>query len=85
MHRKGVHIVEFDYSKLRGRITEKYGTISEMVTKNNLKKGLSRHGLSLRLNNNINFSQDEIIKLVSILDIDALDIHAFFFCLKSSV
>lgn len=65
----------FDYSKLRGRIKEK-GYTQEDVAK---RIGIAESTLSLRLNNQALFVQDEIFNLVKMLDIPAEEIKSYFF------
>lgn len=68
----------FDYSKLNGRIVEKYGTqlrFSEAL-------GLSESLLSKKLNGNVSFKQNEIQRACELLDIDPNDIPLYFFTLK---
>lgn len=65
----------FDYSKLRGRIIEKFGTqgcFSRAL-------GVSERTLSLKLNNKIFFSQDEITKISELLNISPDKIQVYFF------
>lgn len=65
----------FDYSKLKGRIVEKFdtqGAFSKAL-------GVSERTLSLKLNNKIFFSQDEIIKCSSLLDLLPCEIQEYFF------
>ena len=47
----------FDYSKLRGRIVEMFGTQCKFAEAN----GISDRSMSLKLNNGIGLSQDEIL------------------------
>ena len=65
----------WDYSKLRGRIKEVIGTQDAFAE----KLGMGRVSLSQRLNNQLEFSQDEIFKACEILSIDNNDIPLFFF------
>lgn len=66
----------FDFSKLRGRIIEKYGTCAAFAA----DVGLPESGLSNRLNNRVMIDSDEIIQWSrpDKLDIPAEDIHIFF-------
>lgn len=72
--------VEFDYSRLKGRIAEKFGS----------SKALADHidmlpsALSNRLNNKVSFQPDEIMAMCEqdCLDIDSRDIGAYFFTPK---
>lgn len=68
----------FDYSKLRGRIKEKYNTQDEFAS----AIGLGRVSLSKRLNNQLDFSQGEIKTAAVALGIEASEIPAYFFTLK---
>lgn len=65
----------WDYSKLRGRIREKCGTQDQYAK----ELGIGRVSLSQRLNNQLEFSQDEIFKTCEILDIDQSEIPTYFF------
>ena len=65
----------WDYSKLRGRIREKCGTQDQCAKEH----GIGRVSLSQRLNNQLEFSQDEIFKTCEILEIDQSEIPAYFF------
>ena len=65
----------FDYNKLRGKIIEKYGTQIVFAE----KLGVSQRTLSLKLNNRIFFSQDEITKCSELLDISPGEIQKYFF------
>lgn len=64
-----------NYNKLKGRITEKFGT------QTNFSKALnvSERTLSLKLNNEIDWKQSEICKAASLLDFPAEEITAYFF------
>lgn len=68
----------YDYSKLLGRITEKYGTRARFSE----AMALSERSLSLKLNSRVAFKQPEITKACSLLEIDDADIPAYFFTLK---
>lgn len=69
---------EFDYSRLRGRIKEKCDTQDAFAE----RLGIGRVSLSQRLNNQLDFSQDEMFKTCDILDIDRAEIPAYFFIAK---
>lgn len=65
----------FNHSKLRGRIIEKFGTqgcFSKAL-------GVSERTLSLKLNNKIFFSQDEISRMSELLEITSDKIQFYFF------
>ena len=72
--------MEFDFSKLLGRIIEKYGTRSAFAA----DLGYSESAMSYRLNNRIPFDTEEIynICLPEHLDIPARDIPVYFFTPK---
>lgn len=72
--------VVFDYSRLRGRIIEKYGSQGKFAVVNHL----SDRSMSLKLNNGIGFSQAEILKWCELLDINSLEIAPYFFSPKVS-
>jgi hypothetical protein len=69
--------LSYDYSKLIGRIKEKCGTQSAFSK----QMGLSERTISLKLNNKIPFSQNEIHHAVSILGLKDSDIQRYFFAL----
>lgn len=75
---KGDERVEFDYSKLRGKIKEICKTQDIYAS----KLGIGRVSLSQRLNNILNFSQDEIRLSCDILDIGTDEIPIYFFSPK---
>lgn len=68
----------YNYSKLSGRITEKYGTqfrFAEAV-------GLSERSVSLKLNGRAGWKQCEIVRVCELLGISSNEIAAYFFTLK---
>lgn len=65
----------YDYSKLRGRISEKYGTQTALSK----EIGWSERTLSLKMNGKIAFTQSDIEEMVRVLDIKRKDIQAYFF------
>ncbi len=67
--------MSFNYSKLRGKIVEKFGTQIIFAE----KLSVSQRTLSLKLNNKIFFSQDEIVRCSELLDINPNEIEEFFF------
>lgn len=67
----------YDNRKLRGRIKEKCGTQDIFAE----KIGIGRVTLSQRLDNQSEFSQDEIYKSCDVLEIDKEDIPIYFFAL----
>lgn len=70
--------VQFDYSKLKGRIREICDTQDALAA----RIGLGRVTLSQRLNNQSYFSQEEISKTCSVLDITNEEIPVYFFNAK---
>lgn len=67
----------YNYSKLLGRITEKFGTQAKFSS----AMGMSERSLSLKLNCKTAFKQPEISKACSLLEIGDSDIPAYFFTL----
>ena len=68
----------FDYSKLKGRVIEKLGSMKIYAD----RLGISETQLSKKINNRAGFSQADIIQSCKILDIATRDIGSFFFALK---
>ena len=68
-------IITYDYSKLLGRIKEKYGTRENLVK----KITISSTSLNLRLNNKLRFDQQDIKELSMALDIEEEEIPDYFF------
>lgn len=64
----------FDYSKLRGRIREKYETEGCFAD----ALGIGRVSLSKRLNNALDFSRIEMMRTCDLLDIPAHEMHVYF-------
>ena len=67
-----------DYSKLLGKITEKFGTQDEFA--NDMRIG--ERSVSQKLNNKVSWKDSEIAKAVEILEIDPENIPAYFFKYK---
>lgn len=65
----------YDYRKLRGRIREKFGTQAEFSK----IIGLSEVSVSNKLNNVVDWGQEEMENAISALEIPYSDIHAYFF------
>lgn len=65
----------FDYSKLRGRIVEKFDTQRAFAK----AIGLSQRSLSLKLQGKLFFRQDEIERAINLLCIKPEDINKYFF------
>lgn len=72
--------MEFDYSALRGRITEKYGTSKKFAE----AVKMLPTSLSMKLNNKQSWKQADIEKARVALDIDVKDLSTYFFCVRSS-
>lgn len=71
--------VLFDYSKLKGRITEKFGTQKAFAK----SLGISETTLTTKLSCGTYFSQPLIMKIIGLLDIDVSDIGKFFYTVSS--
>ena len=63
------------YSKLRGRILEKFGSQGAFAK----AIGLSEQSVSAKLNGKFQFSTDDIIKWCQLLDINREDVGLYFF------
>lgn len=68
----------FDYSKLKGKIVEIFGTQAEFAT----KMGWSERTLSLKMNGIRNWKQCDICKAVKLLGLAAEQIPVYFFTEK---
>lgn len=70
----------FDFSKLRGRIVEKFGSVAACAQ----AAGMSDSALYSRLSGRVQFSLDEIYALSapSCLDIPCAEIGIYFFVTK---
>ncbi len=68
----------FDYSKLRGRIVEKYHSQREFAK----AIGVSEKTLSNKMNNIIFFRQDDITRISVMLGIPVSEINDYFFTEK---
>lgn len=70
--------MEYDYSKLRGRIIEKFGTIG------NFQKHLdvSNVVVSKKMNNRVRLSHDDITQWADLLEIPMDQIGVYFFTRK---
>lgn len=69
--------MEFDYSKLRGRIVEKFGSIEAFS--NNTK--ITNVSVSKKLNNKIPISRADMIEWSELLEIP-LEEYGLFYCTK---
>ena len=68
----------YDYSKLIGKIIEKFGKRSAFAK----AMKLSEHSLSMKLNSKISFKQEEIVKACGLLGIDFSEIPVYFFAVR---
>ena len=73
--------IQFDYSKLRGRIVEKCGTQKAFAE----SLGISEGTLTSKLLGYTYFSQDEVFRTQEILDIDPIKIALYFFTAKVEI
>ncbi|HEL9630585.1 TPA: DUF739 family protein [Streptococcus suis] len=64
-----------DFSKLSGRIVEKFGTQYNFA----IAIGLSERSLSLKLNNKVGWKDEEMEKAIELLDLDITEIPSYFF------
>ena len=64
-----------DFSKLSGKIVEKYGTQYNFA----IALGLSERSLSLKLNNKVGWRDEKMERAIDLLDLDLNDIPAYFF------
>ena len=76
LHRqKEVRKTQYDYSKLIGRIIEKYGTrkaFAEVV-------GISENSMSLKLNGKTGFSKEDMLLWGKLLEISVSEFGEYFF------
>ncbi len=68
----------FDYNKLKGKIKEKYKSQSRFAS----IIGWSNRTLSLKLNGKRPWTQVDICKAMSLLDLKERDIQTYFFTPK---
>lgn len=70
--------MKYDYSKLNGRIVEKFGTQINFAS--NIE--MANNTLTRKLHNESNFYQDEILEFCRVLEIKLAEIPEYFFNLK---
>ena len=70
---------EMDYSKLRGKIREVYGTETAFAT----AMGYNRCTISAKLNNQTEWTRTDIEKACMLLGIPLSETEPYFFCRKS--
>jgi len=69
---------EYDYSKLRGRIVEKFGTYAAFFK----MLDITDVQASKKLNGKAGFSQDDMVEWSKLLDIEIGDIGIYFCAVK---
>lgn len=69
----------YNYSKLRGRITEKLGTLGNFI----IEMNMSEPAIYNKFNNRTEFKQSEILKACEILNIPIAQISEYFFTYNS--
>lgn len=70
--------MQYDYSKLRGRIREKFGTESDFAA----YLGMNRSTLSIKLNGRVQMDQYDITVFCRALDIPTEQVGIYFFTVK---
>lgn len=75
---KGGCKLAFDYRKLKGRVIEKYGSQTAFVE----KYGISQNTFSLKMNNKVRFTSEDIIKISEMLEIPQVEVGEYFFTVK---
>ena len=68
----------YNLNKLKGRIIEKFGTQRNFAK----AMGMSERTLSLKLDNQVDWKQSEIVKACELLEIPKEEIADYFFTLK---
>ena len=75
--KEGGRMAKYDYSKLIGRIIEKYGNRQNFAK----SVGISATSVTLKLKGKSNFSQRHIIKWAEALDIQPAEYSKYFFAI----
>lgn len=70
--------MSYDYSKLSGRIVEKYETQARFAC----AMCLSERSVSLKLNGKVGWKQIEILRACKLLGIPVSQVHVYFFTMK---
>ena len=70
--------IKFDYSKLRGKIREKFGSYEKLDS----EISFTTVTLSRKLNNKGYFGSNEIMELIEALDIEEEEVNEYFFNVK---
>ena len=68
----------YDYSKLRGRIVEKFYNVQAFAD----ALGVSRQNVDATLHDKVGFTRDKIVKWANMLGIQKEDYLAYFFAEK---
>ena len=68
----------FDYSKLRGRIREKFDTQKNFAD----AMGTTPTTISLKLSSKLYFDQREVARAVKLLDIEQGSVSSYFFTIE---
>ena len=68
----------FDYSKLKGRIIEKFGTVSAFAE----SMGYAQSGLYISIKHGKPISSKRIIEMTDALEIESKDVGEFFYTPK---
>lgn len=66
------------YAKLRGKIREVFGTQEAFAD----AMGITKSGMSMRLNNKVKWTLDEVTNAVDLLKIEDHEIPSYFFTPK---
>lgn len=70
--------MKYDYSKLKGLVVEKYGTIGNFAQ----SFGESRQNVSCKMNDKVEWSREDMIKICGMLGQPTSMIPALFYTLK---
>lgn len=67
--------MKFNFQKLRGKIISEYGSLKNFAK----SYGASYQSISMKLNNKVRFSHDDIVKMSKMLSICRDEIGDYFF------
>ena len=70
--------MDYDYSKLNGKIKEVYGTQAKFAE----AMGMGKTALNFKLNNKSEWSQDEMESAMDLLKIPRTSVRTYFFTHK---
>lgn len=68
----------FDYSKLKGKIIEKYGNMYSFAD----AMGMSQRTLGLKMSGKIDWKSSEIMKAMKLLEVGSDEWYCYFFTLR---